>query len=210
MTASLVCFDVGGVLVRICQTWQDAFRAAGLVPTQAEPLALQALAEFDRHQEGAIPSQALWSAVASRLGCSAEEAALAHRNILLEFYPGVPELLDDLSGQGVRLGCLSNTNEEHWLELTTGDRFRPVSRFDVKMASHREQLAKPDRRLFERFQEKAGTAASEIVYFDDVPVNVEAARACGWQAFRVDPLGDPATQMRQVLGDLGVLPPPRR
>jgi len=44
-----------------------------------------------------------------------------------------------------------------------------------------------------------------ILFFDDTPANVEAARAAGWRAHLVDPAGDPPAQVRSVLAEARVL-----
>ena len=40
---------------------------------------------------------------------------------------------------------------------------------------------------------------TQILFFDDKPENVEAARAAGWRAERVDQVDEPVGQMRDFL-----------
>jgi FMN phosphatase YigB (HAD superfamily) len=49
-----------------------------------------------------------------------------------------------------------------------------------------------------------GFSGSELVFFDDTPVNVSAAIELGWQAFVIDPFGDPVQQMRELLSNSAV------
>jgi HAD superfamily hydrolase (TIGR01509 family) len=74
------------------------------------------------------------------------------------------------------------------------------------------RLLKPDREIYHAFARATGFDGApgsrggpeHIVFFDDLPENVAAARAAGWQAFRVDHTGDTAAQMGGVLRGLGV------
>jgi putative hydrolase of the HAD superfamily len=48
--------------------------------------------------------------------------------------------------------------------------------------SHEVGLGKPDPEVYELTAERLGVAPDEIVFLDDVPANVAAARAAGWHA----------------------------
>ena len=50
--------------------------------------------------------------------------------------------------------------------------------------SHEVGLAKPDPAIYALAAERLGVAPHEIVFLDDVELNVEAARAAGWHAVR--------------------------
>jgi putative hydrolase of the HAD superfamily len=46
--------------------------------------------------------------------------------------------------------------------------------------------AKPHARYFEAIERRLGRSGHELLFFDDAPENVEAARATGWVAEQVD------------------------
>jgi FMN phosphatase YigB (HAD superfamily) len=48
--------------------------------------------------------------------------------------------------------------------------------------SHEVGLAKPDPAIYELTASRLGVAGEEIVFLDDVEVNVEGARRAGWHA----------------------------
>ena len=48
--------------------------------------------------------------------------------------------------------------------------------------------------------------SSDLVFFDDLPENVDAARACGWNAVQVDHAGDTAAQVLAGLRAQGAMP----
>jgi putative hydrolase of the HAD superfamily len=53
---------------------------------------------------------------------------------------------------------------------------------DDLVYSHEVGLRKPDPRIYAVAAERLGVLPHEIVFLDDVEVNVEAARAAGWHA----------------------------
>jgi putative hydrolase of the HAD superfamily len=61
-------------------------------------------------------------------------------------------------------------------------RYGFTSMTDLAIYSHEEGVRKPDPRIFALASERLGIPPSEIVFLDDVPHNVNAARAGGFQA----------------------------
>ena len=95
---------------------------------------------------------------------------------------GALELLDELR-PGYLVACLSNTSPLHWPEL-----FREmglIERFESAFASCETGLLKPDLEAYEHVCRELGLTPAEILFFDDAPPNVAAARAAGFAAARV-------------------------
>jgi FMN phosphatase YigB (HAD superfamily) len=65
-------------------------------------------------------------------------------------------------------------------------------------------MAKPDPRIFDAFAERVGARAADIVLLDDLQPNIDAARAAGWRAYRIDHLRCTATQLREIMSRLGL------
>ncbi len=61
-------------------------------------------------------------------------------------------------------------------------RYGFTSMVDLAIYSHEEGIHKPDLRIFAIAIERLGVPPTEIVFLDDIPENVDAARACGLQA----------------------------
>jgi putative hydrolase of the HAD superfamily len=96
-----------------------------------------------------------------------------------------------------RLLLLSNTNELHARRFL--DQFKDtLSLFDHLVLSHEVGLRKPDPRVYAHCQRLAGCAAAECLFVDDLPSNVEAARACGWHGIVYQRGMDLAGQIRRV------------
>jgi len=198
--------DLGGVVVRICRSWQEGCAAAGVDhrPHVERTLVGRETAELlDRHQRGTLPC-ADFHAGLSRIMQGAytpDELAAIHRAWTREDYPGVAEVIERVHRAGLESACLSNTNASHWtvLEDSPG-----VSRIRHRHASHLLGLAKPDPAIYRAFERATGFAPQHIVFFDDLPENVAAARSCGWNAVQVDHTGDTAAQIVAGLAQHGV------
>jgi putative hydrolase of the HAD superfamily len=94
---------------------------------------------------------------------------------------------------------LSNTNPVHWPRL---DREHDLGRrFDRTFLSHHSGLVKPDAEAFDQVSVALGLPPGRVLFFDDQPANVSAARSRGLLAERAD---TPA-QCRQALVEHNVL-----
>ncbi len=97
-----------------------------------------------------------------------------------QLYPGIVELLDGL-GEDYRCVLLSNTNAMHWERTGVCDELAP--RFEKLFLSYQTGRLKPDHDVYQMVQLELDCEAHCIAFFDDNPINVEAARDCGWQSF---------------------------
>ena len=111
------------------------------------------------------------------------------------FYDGAEALLRDLR-PAFTVGCLSNTNPAHW------ERMRAMidigAAFDHCFLSFEMGLGKPDPAIFRRTGDLLGVPPGAIAFFDDAAVNVEAARSCGWHAYRTRGLGEVRAALAQA------------
>jgi glucose-1-phosphatase len=203
----LAVFDLGGVVVRICRSWQEACGAAGIahVPAAETRLASPRKAELLRaHQCGEISADVYFRGVAELLeDHGADQVRHIHSSWILGDYPGIAAAIDRIHLAGISTACLSNTNAHHWEQLDGSEAFR---RIQVRHASHLMGLVKPDPRIYRAFERATGAAGQEIVFFDDLAENVAAARACGWNAVHVDHEGDAAAQVIAGLRAHGAMP----
>jgi glucose-1-phosphatase len=209
MPISMVVFDLGGVMIRICRSWSEACAAAGL-PVRGESAAVTASgarhALAERHGVGDMTIDEFCDAVSLGLErlYSPREARQIHDAWLLGEYAGVEQLVHDVHDAGLETGILSNTNHAHWSRL---GEFAGPSLIRHQHASHLLKMLKPGRHIYHEFASRTGFAGreSELLFFDDLTENVEAARSCGWHAATIDHTGDTAAQMRHVLRERGCL-----
>jgi putative hydrolase of the HAD superfamily len=212
---TLVCFDLGRVLVRICSSWGEAFSLAGLDPGSASnrpdptatPVREALSAQVHAFEIGALSLDQFASGLAALLDRSTGDV---HRVIdawVRGATPGATVLLDELAARGHRIACLSNTNVRHWALMSAwqGEADRLWPRLQLRLASHELGLRKPDDAIFAALERASGAAAAQIVFFDDLPDNVAAARARGWRAVEVRSREDPVGEMRAWLREAGLL-----
>jgi putative hydrolase of the HAD superfamily len=62
----------------------------------------------------------------------------------------------------------------------------PEVQWDVIVDSSEVKLKKPDAAIFELATEQAGVAAENILFIDNTPGHIEAAKQFGWQTFHYD------------------------
>jgi len=98
-------------------------------------------------------------------------------------YPGAKSALKTLR-QDFTLACLSNTNALHWSCLE--DRIDIPAYFDHAYASHLIKAAKPASESYQIPMEDMGVSPSNVWFFDDTLLNVEAARNLGIRSFHID------------------------
>ena len=222
----IVVFDLGGVVVRICRSWAEGCAAAGL-PFRDDNLATEAMKArrrdaSSRHGRGLLDCAAYYREMAATTDglYTPEEAERIHHAWTRDEYPGVYELVERIHQAGLDTGVLSNTNHSHWLRLAParargGDapEYRTPGIIRHLFASHLTGLLKPDPEIYRAFERETGFhggpgsrgSPSNIVFFDDLPENVAAANAAGWNAFQIDHTGDTAAQMSAILRKLRVL-----
>ncbi len=204
----LVCFDLGGVVLRICRSWAEGCAAAGIdvrddsLWRRTRPARSELIVQY---QTGRIDGSAFACRASALVGglYSPAEILGVHRSWLLGEYEGVRGVIDRLHTAGVDTAALSNTNHEHWARMAD---FPAVMRIRHHLPSHRLGLHKPDPSIFRRLEQVLGYAGGEILFFDDAEDNGAAARRLDWRARVIDPAAPTAPQMGEVLGAHGVGP----
>jgi len=209
----VVCFDLGGVVVRICNGWAEGCAAAGLDLREGEisPDSIDAKTGLVHDlTTGAIDGPAFFRALSEGVGglYTPDEFERVHRAWILGEYDGVAGLIAALRDhQACTTACLSNTNHVHWEQLmgAGGDRFPAFDALQRRHASHLLRSAKPDEAIYRVFERDLGVRGAGILFFDDRPENIETAEGIGWRAHRVDPTTETAPQIESALRAHGIL-----
>ncbi|MEM8737620.1 MAG: HAD family phosphatase [Planctomycetota bacterium] len=193
----LVVFDLGRVLLRISDDWSHAARLAKLPQLQGLTGDLSSTAArgrdhplaqlFDDFETGRVGVVEFFATAARLGGLRPDEVRRVLEAVLIETFPGAIALLDRLAALPVKTACLSNTNAHHWQMFRRRDHpaYLPVELFDFPLASQIIGHAKPDPAIYQYVEDGTGIAPAQILFFDDLPENIDAARVRGWQAHLV-------------------------
>jgi len=115
--------------------------------------------------------------------CSAVGLSLSYSqfydifNDVFTLNPPALDIARRLKAAGLKLVLLSNTDPERAGFIRR--RFPETQIFDVAILSCEVKLLKPDPAIFLLALERAGAAAEECVFIDDMSVNVDVARVMG-------------------------------
>jgi putative hydrolase of the HAD superfamily len=150
-------------------------------------------AEFDR---GTTSVGELVRRIAARTGLHAEEVQSVVDAVPDELQP-MPDtvaLLQRLHRAGRRLHYLSNMPHPYADHLEREHAF--VGWFESGVFSARVQQIKPEPAIFELAARRFQADPAQLVFIDDVPGNVQAARHCGWNALHFVDAADCEAQLR--------------
>jgi len=191
----LVIFDLGRVLLRIADDWDHAARLAGLpnltglIGDLSTKVARgdgndELTKLFDDFETGRVTVVEFFATAAKFAKARPDEVRRVTEAVLIETFPGAIALLDRLSMTPVKVGCLSNTNAHHWQIFS--DRahpaYLPIELFDVPLGSQILGLAKPDPAIYQYVEDGTEIAPRNILFFDDLEENIDAAASRGWHA----------------------------
>lgn len=181
-TIRAVVFDFGGVLVRMVDDRPriELARKLGVPLARLDELVFYS-ETAQKASMGKIKVKMHWQAVGDALGIPLEEMPA-----FLEQYWSADDvnwrLLDfirDLRPH-YKLGLLSNAWDD--LRQTMHDRWGMDSLFDEMIISAEVGIVKPDPRIFHLAAQRLGVSPGEMVFIDDILINVEAARVEGLTA----------------------------
>jgi glucose-1-phosphatase len=153
---------------------------------------------YKRHERGEIDADEYFTALRLALGVEIPDTQLLEgwNAIFIGEMPGISPLLAD-AARRFPLYAFSNSNREH--ELCWSRRFTGVLRYFHEIyVSSTIGLRKPEAEAYNYVVKAIGTSAERIVFFDDVLENVDAARACGLQAFQVKSAADVADAVAKI------------
>ena len=113
--------------------------------------------------------------------------------------PGSTEILTALRSR-FQVAALSNANAVHWQR---NEVLGVPALFDRVFSSHELGMRKPELELYEHVLREMGVLPAATVFFDDLEINVAAARRLGMAAYRVEG----SDELRACLLELGYLRP---
>ncbi len=109
--------------------------------------------------------------------------------------PPVLDLLRRLKA-GYKMILLSNTDVKRFHFIKK--KFPEILFFDDYILSYEVGCLKPDPRIYKEALAKADVLAEESVFLDDLPENIEGARAVGMNAILYEPHTDLAAELEKI------------
>ena len=186
-TPRTVILDCGGVLGLPQDQTQAAAMAAlcGLSLESFRALYARDRLELDR---GTLPMEEYWGRILRAAGVSPTPGLIARiERHDAEGWSRVNEVVvawsRELRAAGYRTAILSNMPPDKLAFMRESGRFDWIGEFEVALFSCDVALIKPEPSFYLLCLERLGAAPAECLFLDDVPANVEAARALGIHAF---------------------------
>jgi 2-haloacid dehalogenase len=177
-----VVFDVGNVLVR----WERDRPYRDRFPDPAERAwFLDTVIPLDWHAEHdagrpAAELVAERSALFPEYSDEIRDWFVRFNDSIPGPVPGSVALVEALAARAVPLFAITNFGADTWAGFAPT--FPLLDHFGDIVVSGVEKLAKPDSAIYALAQQRFGHAPDAMLFIDDSLPNVEAARACGWQA----------------------------
>ncbi|MBK9167082.1 MAG: HAD family phosphatase [Bryobacterales bacterium] len=182
MAHRTIIFDLGRVIVPLDFT-RSFHELAAIVNCEPEdvPRRIGSSDLVVRFESGEMEPRQFARELMTQLGADLdyEEFCRIWNGIFLPQTLIPEDLLTGLK-QRYRLLLLSNTNAIHFPMLR--ESYPLLGHFDGYVLSYEVGVMKPERRIFEEAIARAGCAAGECFFTDDLAENVEAARSAGMDA----------------------------
>lgn len=196
----VLLFDLGGVVIDTVPfakllEWQSWTKdAQELEQKWSESLTAR------EYEEGRISTKEFVERITDEfeLDVSVARFLREYRLIPKGFYPGAPELLDEL-GKTYTVACFSNTNELHWNKICDVDKLE--QHFARRFASHVLHESKPHEEAYRHVLRDLKCPAGAVAFFDDRADNVAAAKQLGIDAHQTRGF----EALRAKLAELGIL-----
>ena len=173
-----VIFELGNVLIAVDETRALDRMAARTGKTRRELENYVMLTpSVNQLERGELSAQRFFEIVRQDTGFDGDftEFARIWSDIFTPIKPMIA-LARRLKGQVTRL-ILSNTNAIHMDYVLK--QFSIVREVEGLVLSHEVGLLKPDPRIYKLALQRFGLRAERAVFIDDIPTNVEGARAVG-------------------------------
>src|SRR5690606_6656973 len=185
---STIIFDFGNVLIDldIPGFYKRMKQLTGLSKNED----VSTMVEISKsYEQGKLSTELFINQIikSSRHSIQAREIIKTWNSMLIGIRPEVLALLKDLKPH-YRIYILSNTNPLHiqWANEHLHHQHN-VENFETEYLhgvfySHRIRLIKPHPEIYTYVQNEIGISSDEILYLDDMEVNVVGARNAGWTA----------------------------
>ncbi len=199
-------FDLGRVMIHICDHWKDAARKAKVTWTDEIAARFDAAADeingplLTAFETGKINASEFSKAVSKQTDVPASDIMAMFKAWICKPCKGVDRIVKGLKKAGIRTACLSNTHHMHWEMMSQpGPHNLKLDQLDFRFASHEVGLSKPDPEIYQHVRRKTGIKPDRILFFDDLQANCQAAQEAKWQTKKIIQGRPVYEQIRQTL-----------
>jgi HAD superfamily hydrolase (TIGR01509 family) len=200
-TPAIVVFDLGKVLVDF------DYRIAARKVAERSTASLVELACFlshspllIRYETGHVTREEFFAGVCTATGFRGTIAEFSE--FFADIFTPIPPMVEihaRLRQRGIPTYIFSNTNDLAIIHIRRNFPF--FVNFDGYIYSYEVGAMKPDAKIYEALERRAGRRGVEILYLDDRPDNIEAGAARGWQVI----LHESPEKSRAAMQNLGLL-----
>jgi len=205
----LVCFDLGRVLIRLCDGLEHACELAEVTPSKpiTEDNRSELMKLVEHEEVGGLDSEEFFSLASPLLGLTPDDTKAMSDAWLCGQFDGIHELIDTVNTAGLTSACLSNTNDNHWRAMTdpVHPNGLPLDKLHHRFASHLVKDRKPNPTIYQHVEQVTGIPSEAILFFDDADENIQAADEQGWHACLITDRENPAAQMTSHLKRLNLI-----
>ncbi|MDR0554429.1 MAG: HAD family phosphatase [Treponema sp.] len=197
MSIKAVAFDFGGV-ISLPQDEKALAELASLAGISADLLRRLYWKDRTLYDRGAISGETYFSNMLAEAGVFRDEAAIGRMvecdiQSWARINPETEALMRDVKKAGLKLGILSNMIRPFidWARI----HIPLFSLPDGAVYSCEVNTVKPEQKIYELLLDALGCAADELIFFDDMKVNVEGAAKLGIRGFLWE---SPANARREI------------
>lgn len=172
-------FDFGGVLMKTASqaprwAWDDRLN----LPRGSVERAVHGSEAWRQAQRGQIPPSVYWQQIAAQLGLSEAEVRQLEHDYFSEDHldQAMVDFIRQRRAAGQRIGLLSNDSIALNEKLA---RLGIESLFDPIIISAQIGVMKPAPEAYHHILHRMEITPQQAVFIDDLPANIEAARAIG-------------------------------
>lgn len=214
MSARALLLDLGGTAfpsgLEMLGRLGERESAVRVVAARRGPLGTEPDPLWDAMLRGEITERGYWQARCDEVGTALDRPGWSIMDFMHLLYglvddgmrPAAAALVADAQAAGIPVGALTND-----LRAFHGDgamaRHPALAGLDALVDGSTTGVLKPDPRAYAIAAEALGRPPSEIVFVDDMPWNVDAARKAGMIALLLD-LADPAEVFGRARKELGL------
>jgi putative hydrolase of the HAD superfamily len=183
-----IIFDLGGVILNVdYHKTENAFKNLGIVDFEKIFSQVQQSKLVDKFETGEISSAEFRTNLRKMCGFDINDKIIdkAWNAMILDLPNSRIKLIEKLRFQ-YKIFLLSNTNQVHIDYCIQNFDFENLtSKFNKIYLSHEIHLRKPDTQTYEFVLNDSQIQASQTLFIDDTPKNVESAKRAGLNAYLI-------------------------